>query len=78
MQNFVKISYQIKKFSIQRLNPDNLVGMAAICYSAPISAVSICEQLLEEKKMSAKFQVDILKTEGVRVYTNHLPYKYIL
>lgn len=42
--------------------------MAAISYSGPLSAVPSKGQLLGE---CAKFQIDILKTEGlVRVYTH--------
>ena len=45
--------------------------MGAICYSGPISAVPINEQLLSETRTGAKFQIYSLKTEGlVRIYTD--------
>ena len=53
MPNFVKIPRQMKEFSIQVLNSDCSVCMAAICYSGPISAVPTNEQLLSEKKTGA-------------------------
>ena len=49
MPNFVKISFQMKKFSIQGLNFDRLVCMATICYNGAISAVPTNGQLLREK-----------------------------
>ena len=71
MPNIVNISRRMKKFSIQTLDSDCSVYMAAICYSDPISAVPTNEQLLGEKKKCSKFQIDISKTEGlVRVYTD--------
>ncbi len=67
----MKIPRQMKEFSIQALDSDCSVCMAAICYSDPISAVPTNEQLLCEKSTGAKFQIDISKTEGlVRVYTD--------
>ena len=70
MPNFVKITRQMKD-SIQTLDSDCSICMAAICYSGPISAVPINEQLLCWKRTGAKFQIDISKTEGlVRVYTD--------
>ena len=57
----------MEKFSIQELDFDRLVCMAAIFYSG--TAVPKNEQLLEEKRTYAKFQTNISKTEGlVRVY----------
>ena len=71
MPNCVKIPRQMKEFSIQTLDSDCSVCMAAICYSGPISAVPTNEQLLGKKKTCSKFQIDISKTEGlVRVYTD--------
>ena len=71
MPNFVKIPRQMKEFSVQTLDSDCSVYMAAICYSGPISAVPTNEQLLCKKKTCSKFQIDISKTEGlVRIYTD--------
>ena len=73
MPNLVKISRQIGKFSLQRLEFDLLVCIIVIlvCFSSPISAVSTYEQPLPKKRTCAKFQIDISKTEGLlRVYTN--------
>ena len=53
----------MKKFSIQALDFDRLVCIAAICYSGPISAVPTYKQLLDEKKTCTKFQINISKTE---------------
>ena len=39
--------------------------MEAICYSGPISAVPTNKQILGEKGMCAKFQIDISKTAGL-------------
>ena len=61
MPNFVCILSKIKKFPILLLDSDCLVCMAAICYSGPISAVPTNEQLLSEKKIGAKFQINGLK-----------------
>ena len=58
MPNFVKISRQIKKLSIQALHSDRSVCRAAICYSGPISAIPINEQLLSDKRSVAKFQIN--------------------
>ena len=54
MPNFVKISRQIKEFSIQVLDSDCSVCMAAICYSGPIWAVPTNEQLLSEESTGTK------------------------
>ena len=51
----------MKEFSIQVLASDLSVCMAAICYSNPISVVPTNEWLLGEKKIDAKFQIDISK-----------------
>ena len=48
LPNFMKISRQMEKFSIQELDSDCSVCMAAICYSGPISAIPTNEQLLSE------------------------------
>ena len=40
----------MKVFSIQALDSDCSVCMAAICYSEPISAVPTNEELLVEKR----------------------------
>ena len=53
----------MQKFSIQTLDSDCSVCMAAICYSGPISAVPTNEQLRGKKKTCSKFQIDISKTE---------------
>ena len=58
MPNYVKISHQIKKFTIQVSDSDCSVNMAAICYSGPILAVPTNEQLLTKKITGAKFQID--------------------
>ena len=71
MLNLVKISCQIKMFSIQAHTFDRLVCMPAICYSGPISAVLANVQIFGEKRSGAKFQSDILKTERVvPIYTD--------
>ena len=45
--------------------------MTAARYSDPISAMPTNEQLLRGKRMYAKFQIDISKSEGlIRVYTH--------
>ena len=64
MPHFVKISCQIKKFSIQTLYSDRSVCMAVICHSGPISAFPTNEQLLGEQRTCAKFQIDVSKTEN--------------
>ena len=57
----------MKKFSIQGLELDRLVGMAAtyvhICYSCPYTAVPTNELILEEKRTYA-FQIDISKNDS--------------
>ena len=74
MPNFVKISRQMKKLSIQALDSNRPVCMAAICFNGPMLALPTNEQLFREKRTCAKFQIDIdylSKTEGlVRVCTN--------
>ena len=65
MSNFVKKSSQMKMLSVQALDSDRSVCMTAICYSSLISAVPANEQLLEEKRTYAKFQIDILKTKAL-------------
>ena len=66
--NFVKISCQMKRFSIQELDLDRSVCMSAICYSAPILVLAANEQ---QKSTFAKFQINISKTEAlIRVYTD--------
>ena len=55
MPNFVKIPRQMKKFSMQALDSDCSVCMAAICYSGPILDVLINEQLLSEERSGEKF-----------------------
>ena len=78
MPNFVKISLKMKKLSIQARHSDRSVCMAAICYSGAMSAIPTNKQLLGEKRMSAKLQVDNLKTEAlVCVYTGIYIYIYI-
>ena len=57
MPYFVKISYKMKKFSIQAFDYDRSVCMAAICYSGLISAVPINKQSAWEET-GAKFPKD--------------------
>ena len=67
----MQILRQIKKFSIQVVDSDCSVCMAAIWYSGPISVVPTNEQFFSEKWTGAKFQSDSLKTEGlVCIYTD--------
>ena len=66
MPNFVKISRQIKKFSIEELDVDRLVCMADICYSDSISAVPTNGLIFGEKSTCAKFRIDISKMD---IYT---------
>ena len=67
----MKISRQTQKFSIQEFNFDRSVCMAAICYSDPISAVQINEQLFAYKRTYTKLQFDNTKTDGlVFIYTD--------
>ena len=48
-----------------------MYGSYVTYYSGPISAALTNMQLFEEKRMCAKFQIDIPKTEGlVCVYTD--------
>ena len=60
----VKISCQIKKFSIQEFDFDRLVCMVNICYSGPILAVPTNVQLFAEKSTCSKSQIDISNTDG--------------
>ena len=59
----MKISRQMKKFSIQVLDSDCSVCMTAVCYSGAISAIATNEQLFGEKWSYIKFKIDISKTE---------------
>ena len=71
MPNFVKIPWQIEKYSMQKLDSDHLVFMAAICYIGPISAIPTNVQHLGKKWMGANFQIHISKTERlVRVHSD--------
>ena len=63
MPNFVQISFQIKKFFIQKVNFDRSVYMSAISYCDPMWTVPTNEQLLGEEETCAKFEIDISKTE---------------
>ena len=45
MPNFVNIPPQMKQFSIQALDSDCSVCMAAICYSGPLTAIPTNEQI---------------------------------
>ena len=63
MPNFLKIPRQRREFPIQGLASDCSVCMAAICYRGPISAVPTNEQLLSEKRIGVKYQIDSIKTE---------------
>ena len=67
----MKIPCQIKEFCNRGFELDRLVFMAVICYSAPISAVPINDQLLGEKKTCVKLQTDISKTEGLAYIQTH-------
>ena len=59
----------LSKFSMQALDFDSSVCIAAICYSGPISDIPTNEQLLGEKTTGTKFQIDISKTKRlVRLY----------
>ena len=42
--------------------------MAAICFSGPTSAVPTKDQLLSEKRIGAKFQIDSLKLRDEFIY----------
>ena len=64
MPNFMKVLRQIKKFPIPALDSDCSFFMVAICYSGPISAIPTNEQLLGERRMGVKFQIDIRQTDG--------------
>ena len=63
MKNFVKIPCQMKEFSIQKLGDDRSVCMAVRCLSNPILAFLTNEQLFRAKRMWAKLQTDISKTD---------------
>lgn len=65
MPNFVEIICQIKIFSIQELVFDRYVGKSAISYSGPMFTVPINTQLLKDKWMCEKTQIDISKTDGL-------------
>ena len=54
MPDYMKIPRQMKEFSIQALDSVRSVCMTVICYSGPILAVPINEQLLSEKRTGAK------------------------
>ena len=56
MPNFVKIPRQMKKFSMQALDSDSSVNMAAICYSLPLYTISSEIVLLAEVIIHAKFR----------------------
>ena len=61
----------MKISSIQTLDTDHSVCMAAICYSGPKSVALTNDQFLHEKRTGAKFQIDILKTERLsRIHTD--------
>lgn len=49
---------KIKTFSLQGLDANRSVSVAALCHSDPISKVPTNEQLLAEKGTCAKFQFD--------------------
>ena len=67
-KKFLKIKFIKKKMSIKSLDSDRLVCMI---YSGPMLAILTDEQLSEEKRMYANFQINISKTEGlVRVNTD--------
>ena len=67
--NFMKISRQIQKLSLQELDLDRSVCMIAIRYSGAISAVPTNEQRPWKKRTCSKFQIDNSKTEELfRVY----------
>lgn len=47
--------------------------MAAVCYSVPISAIPITDQLFEAISTRSRLQINITKTEKIaRVYTDGL------
>lgn len=62
MPNFMKISCNISKFSILKLDSDGSVCMVAICYCSLISAILTNMHTLEKKKTCAEFQIVNLKT----------------
>ena len=67
----VPLTCQVKNFSIQGHCLDRSFCMAAVRYSGAITAVPTNEQLIEDKRMCAKFQIDISKADRLgRVYTN--------
>ena len=59
---FGKISCQIKKFSIQKLEFNRTVCMTATCYSYSLWAVPTNRHLCRKKRTCAKFLIDISKT----------------
>lgn len=70
LAKFGKISCQIIKFFIQKLDSGQSVCLAAIFYIGSISAVPTNKLFLGEKRMCAKVQGDISKSEGLLwVYT---------
>ena len=79
MSNFVKISHQIKKFSIPVLDFGGSVCMAVICYSGPISAISTTEQLLGDKITCTKLQIYISKKQTlICIYRHALTEIYLI
>ena len=65
MPNFVKISCEIKKFSIQELEFDRSVCMTAISYSDPILTISSDINLRFWIIIHAKFREDIMSNKKV-------------
>ena len=57
--NFVQITCQIKMFSVQELDFDRSVYMAAICYSSPITTISTDIVALVWAIIYTKFREDI-------------------
>ena len=66
MPNFVKITRQMKEFSIQSLDSDRSVCMAAICYSHPIKTISSGITLLPLRITHDKFREDIKSNKKVK------------
>ena len=65
MSNFMKISCQMQKFSIQGLDFDMWVYMAAICYIGSIWAIYSEITAMPWITIYAKFHEDILSTRNV-------------
>ena len=61
----MKIPRQMKEFSIQALDADCSVCMAAICYSHPIYKISSEITLLPQIIICAKFREDTSLNERV-------------